>query len=583
MCWVEQLTWLAATCRPLAVAEPHYSIVSSNKGLSENHIVVKPCTPLYRVDKGCWRTVFGNMPVAYGYPIPDRPDGFRESLELPFELMTLLAGIRFPMTWREGIVLMGYSAILIPILSCGDCLLWHLVRSTDRHHQIHLEDLNSDNETVNFDGEFYRAETLDCLSRRRTFLGFSPQIKVHLGTTRREIEPSRVPYESASAHLASLSASVGSEGLGFAGAHFGPNISICRSLRANALSIPININDRLIRARDQPLLMYDLTTKRGFLIPEISALFHLVLSWSTRHELLNAIPFAPATADNGRAVHDTIQGNASLVLQETSDGEVVTLIDKVKQFLEQLDNLKEAQFGRMTEGPRLSFLRQRSLLCWDCCDILELKSFPRRRKLRISKSLLANQWPKILCQSPDMLTLVCKGLGEIVTNAVAAQLCNICATPPVDCYCVVATIRCLLSIPRETWECCNLQWASPHGHKPFESCQRQFRGNSQRLQILKRQRDGDFPWTNHEDGALLFVEPQRQLRSRCELSDRRVTDIYPASGHEGSPTRCQNNSLTVPVHVSHGDTYHIGQAQSQLHSRINAAAETGTSQTSVRA
>ena len=501
-----------------------------------------PSDQLWKVPEGCWRDLFKKVPIAYGYPTPARPQQFEKSIELPFDLMTTLAGIRFPMEWHGGMVLMGYSTILVPSLIDDDCILWHLVASVDKYTPIHLDHLETNDSNGLYMENFHKVRRVEDLASRRTFLGFSPSIEIHLGTSSSaytRMQPSGAPGEGTSIQVTSVSASIGSEGLGIFGAHISPNILMSKALRANMRSVPLSAYDRLKRAQSHPLLLYDIDTKRGFLVPELSVIFHLLHVWGTRHNLFNAIPFAPAIADGGRAVFEITQLYAELVLL-SSHGQDTNLLGKVMQLLELLDQRREAQFGRHTESSGISLLSQKSILCWDCYDIIDLKTFPVRRRVGISSSKFRRGWPSLLRKSPDILALVCRGLGEPIRNAIPGYLCISCMTPPSYCNCITATVRCLRAIPPETWASSKLQWSNPDGHYPFQSCESQPFGVRRRIQSLEKQYTPAPSLSKQEDGAVLFVGSPSSLKDECDFEDSQLllaaSDTDSQASHQFNPS-----------------------------------------------
>jgi hypothetical protein len=60
----------------------------------------------------CWLSLFRERVLPCGFPITRREEG--EGLEIPFEFMTLFAGVRGSMVYGDDSILVGPCRVLFP-------------------------------------------------------------------------------------------------------------------------------------------------------------------------------------------------------------------------------------------------------------------------------------------------------------------------------------------------------------------------------------------------------------------------------------------------------------------------------------
>jgi hypothetical protein len=122
----------------------------------------------------CWHRLLRGAVLAYGFPISKRRGG--TGLEIPFNLMAGLADIRTKIDIGGGAALLGGSGILLyPSKALEDGTQWHCVEVNDDDDYAKYPSSSSPVlESVDF-------KKLSSPSHR-TFLGYYPQAKVHLGT-----------------------------------------------------------------------------------------------------------------------------------------------------------------------------------------------------------------------------------------------------------------------------------------------------------------------------------------------------------------------------------------------------------------
>jgi hypothetical protein len=139
-------------------------------------------TPLVDAEQTCWLPLFYNPVIAKGFPIPHRTD-HELGLEMPLEIMAALAGAEQAVEYGCGLLIKGFSSIVIPIKRQRDSVQWHLVGNADGR-RIKYSDVRSrcpKRLSVNDFGH-------DDLRNTRAFLAWWKLSKSYVGTK-------RIPYE----------------------------------------------------------------------------------------------------------------------------------------------------------------------------------------------------------------------------------------------------------------------------------------------------------------------------------------------------------------------------------------------------
>jgi hypothetical protein len=74
----------------------------------------------------CWVPLFRNPVIARGFPIPYRGNG-EIGLESPIDILASLIGATNSVDFQDGLLLKGFSSLLVPVKLTGDSIQWHLV------------------------------------------------------------------------------------------------------------------------------------------------------------------------------------------------------------------------------------------------------------------------------------------------------------------------------------------------------------------------------------------------------------------------------------------------------------------------
>jgi len=121
----------------------------------------------------CWASLFPRTPCAVDFAAKDRPSFTKmKGLELTFELLCVVCGLRCEDVDNGGLLLLGPRALVYPVLKEDDCVQWHF-QPLDKESSSHF--LLPENRLYTDD--------LDALrGAKRHFLGLWNDPVVTLGT-----------------------------------------------------------------------------------------------------------------------------------------------------------------------------------------------------------------------------------------------------------------------------------------------------------------------------------------------------------------------------------------------------------------
>jgi hypothetical protein len=174
----QQVSWVTAS-----IELPVYGKVSYSDVLflsTETGVYKAIPLPLQTIEDACWLPLLLGTVIARDYPIPERDQ--EKGVELPFHLMTTVAGALYPMIHDGGIYLKGHSRLLFPTSSSrGGSVQWHLITSPVRRERLPPDTIHHHS--------WHRISDAGRLTNARTFLGHCRQglsalVQVNqLGTT----------------------------------------------------------------------------------------------------------------------------------------------------------------------------------------------------------------------------------------------------------------------------------------------------------------------------------------------------------------------------------------------------------------
>ncbi|KAL9034556.1 MAG: hypothetical protein Q9180_005337 [Flavoplaca navasiana] len=193
-------------------------------------------------------------------------------------MMASLAGIVMAAEMQEGLILKGLSTALVPIKNCDDgtAIQWHLFHTIDAGGFLDMTDPVSGKPI-----KVLKVMKLSELFEKRAYLGWCKHAKILLGTQESAYDAINWSAQSEVGNrsrlvLSGFSLGISSNGLGFFGPSATMNFTLAKSQRTRFMNIEQQLTDRLHMAVKKPSLIFDTSTRRGWLLPTTSLLLHMV-------------------------------------------------------------------------------------------------------------------------------------------------------------------------------------------------------------------------------------------------------------------------------------------------------------------
>jgi hypothetical protein len=189
----EQLAWLGAALRPSPVSSGICFASSSITATRDTHlssavpsVTVQmnfPITPapdrMLSMEGTCWHAMFRNPVVASGFPILARHEDER-GLELPFDVMSLLAETQHATSYNATLILKGLCTMLIPTRQTKHSITWHFVYNENGKRIPYYSFRERCPDWISIDK--VSADLVE-IGNVRNFVGWASDITRHLGTS----------------------------------------------------------------------------------------------------------------------------------------------------------------------------------------------------------------------------------------------------------------------------------------------------------------------------------------------------------------------------------------------------------------
>ncbi|KAJ5675532.1 hypothetical protein N7462_008429 [Penicillium macrosclerotiorum] len=349
----------------------------------------------------CWHDLFRNCVVVQGYPISRRLEcGASSGLEIPLHMMACLAKANFVNTFRNCLILKGFSAMLVPTENYDEVIVWHLVYNKNGDRISYLDS------TVD------PAEGLIAgrLSQARHILGWCSDTRYLAGG-----EPFLDGYKDVPFHIS----------------------------RGGYLK-------KLKWIIQKSAVLWDEETKQGWLLNGAGALLHLVRA-SIMHDSTGPLSSeclfrwenleeAPAhitrTPESAIAVLSD-RGNRALTIYQDKD-EHINFEDRVEHFLnifEQIFDYQVHAVGPDGSGYSSKSIPRAHFEGWDFHDLSTESDplFPRLAKIPVK----GKSWIDFT-RSIHTINLFGRGFGEMLEPSTVS--CPYWASLPRDQYYLAAGI-----------------------------------------------------------------------------------------------------------------------------------------------
>jgi hypothetical protein len=440
----QQLSWITASIRLPVYGKVSYSdVLFLSTGTDVYKAVPLPLESVEDEQPPCWLPLFLGTVIARDYPIPKRDQ--EKGLELPFHLMTTVAGVLYPMTHDGGIYLKGLSRLLFPTSSFeGSSVQWHLATSPSRRERLPPGTIH--------DQSWQRIGDVDRLTNARTFLGYCREVVVDLGTNKPTGYYKGILFSSArdENHDPSIqgpsSFTWGTNGMGIFGANMTHPITYGKALMQTVYGVHDTYLDVLELAVDTPVILYDdgLKSQRGWMVPGLSVILHMAHTWAAQKDICNTqLPFSDLTWNAGEAARTLLTEKWDFVLRDTPSeemGKKKLVKDLVMQYWDAIQQRAGEDLKARCQSTAEIGLAPSKLYGWEYMDIVKRKH-SRRRQLHFY-----GNWREL---AENAVVLFCQNLGDVIKPAPGISICKQWDPVPSGKAYLTATIDCLRQL---SWE-----------------------------------------------------------------------------------------------------------------------------------
>ena len=430
------------------------------------------------IGASCWLPLFANSVIAYGFPTAHRTNG-EKGIEVPFEIMVALAGVRSLVEYEGVTILRGSSCMLVPMKSYYDSIQWHLV-SAFGHDTIQGRPQSS-----NSPGNTKVSVQITEMRTKRAFLGWCEKAEVRLGT--RNIDYRTIDYtQSLECRNTQIRISEINVGVNIPAGPIGLSLGAKFEIGTRDHNIHNGrigtLQDVLRQAEDTPVVLYDPSEKRGWLVPAVGVILHILHTRYYRPafqrgehliDLVHADPdqnglaaFRIALVESSTASHQ--RGVSSL------DEAVFELWDKLREvrMLQDVDEITSSCIAvvRLARG-------KEEVRCWEYMDMVDQNHEIRQKRVIIQRS--NGGWVK-LAREIHCPVIIASGLKDIIKPMSGSQYCRSWTSLPTGKDYLAASTTVLQGLFIRagsssdyrylTTTQARIQWLSPRGSDPFGVC-----------------------------------------------------------------------------------------------------------------
>ena len=422
---VQQISWavVALSLSPFwgkpatGLMIPTYT--RSSEGMVNLHFTVK-YQQIDEPDPTCWLQLFNEPVLASHFPIPSRNDEI--GLEMPLEFMAQLCEANHVVEFGGGLVIKGFTAMLLHTSIKGGLVQWHLVANEGAHlsyrdgvskcpsrallDQVSLEDLRS----------------------TRAILGWCKFAEINLGKSDCTYLINYSECEKSGRSLIVSDLNFGSSQ--FIAAHVKLKLG---SKSPEKLYYPLTGHyEQIINMASRiPVLLYDAGDRRAWLVAATNVLLHMAQHrLLQRDDCVSGIKFTNSASE-------TLKRQAKTRLSDI-DSDIFENV--VSDVWSRLEHLRETTVSRYNSSDH-EVHTPNTIFGFDYITIVE-QGLPHLMKTTIKDS--SGGWLK-LAQDIDAITLFARGLKDIIKPASMerAQVCHSWSYLPLGCDYLAASIETL--------------------------------------------------------------------------------------------------------------------------------------------
>ena len=275
--------------------------------------------------------------------------------------------------------------------------------------------------------------------------------------------------------------------------------------------------DRLDQVSGRYLVVYDIETCTGWVVPEISFVWHLSVEWVRQQgSRAPAIPLVDAGPNNEQLVMDHVKRNWRTQIGTDLDNSVITVGDRINLFLGMIQHRRDSEIARKCDMSTRLFRKRLSrnsleLLAWDLSEIMAFSFLAERRRVPIQTG--KRLWQSLLSDQKDLLVICGRQVGAPIRPApsMAHHLCPGCRIVPPNRECLVSMVRYLHRFP-------HLENGFINGQKhedTFVACTHQFSNAFQRRVQWIAESSCSKRLTVGEGGAVVFGQAEKFAHDCC--------------------------------------------------------------------
>jgi len=463
--------------------------------------------PLHPAERSCWLPLFCGASIARGFPIAERQDEM--GVEVPLDIAAEIAGFQHAVEFAGGVVMKGFSSMLVPIRRQEDRIQWHLLSGLDPETRLSYREVldRCPNRAT------LEEVTLESLRATRAILGWCSAATSLLGSKTANYE--NIAYSGAEDAAAALSITGGVFGI----SQFGvaqANVTIlpkwkhCYKRSGTYTTI---ISD----AEKTPVVLYDTGEKRAWLVPASSVMLHMAhhRNWIEPFQVNGKRIRLGTVGPTGPYAKEVLLNSAPTNLSDL-ESEPYTFKDMILNIWSILEFLLAEQVERdRNPGLTVNGSLQDVVKGFEFKAIVQRRSPVRQKQATIQKT--SGGWPA-LARDIDALVLFADGYEDIIQPLMGncEGLCHMWKSMPrgKDYLATrVGTLEDLRDVAgphldRTYLISTRLQWHRGNSSL-FEPCTtpRAYRCQCERLQrIVPKSAIGRFisPGNLIDDGAVIF-------------------------------------------------------------------------------
>ena len=534
----QQLSLLAASIRvPISDALCHSETTIRPRGISKSsnefRLELSDLQAVSNTGHSCWHPLFAGSVMARGFPTPPRSG--EVGIEIPYSLMTSLSRILYPVQFDGGLLLKGFSTMLVPIKCSQDSIQWHFISGEEKKRLP----TGSVNTRIK---EWCRMDDSSIFSQRKAFLGWCKSVKVHLGT--RDANYESVDYSTRAKRIGRKmdvsggTMSIASPSHGLPNLTLGANYVLSKNQAMTKNLINESYLGILEAVKEMPMILYDVDDRKAWFVSAISAVLHMMHIWARKRPSLVQfegrpveLPFAEASWNGGQAALDAINGTETslLKLHGVPGAEPYRLMDLVMRLWGNLESAIDTMENQKPAGFRLE--SRRNIRGWELMDMSLARPLHRPKECHVERT--GGTWHRL---TEDVMTLFCSGLGEAIKPGTHEPVCPGWSTIPLAKDYMAASLVCVTSLSATSGKSTEedmrltdrLVWSQRSSCEIFGGCKHGQNESCELLQDIKELTRSKFHafWTTQngsilelpQEGAVVFGK-KTQLTKHARLNN----------------------------------------------------------------